>query len=179
MPERRRPGVGGAGAHEMVDADAGADGGLGEDADLEEWVLVGNVGLDTLFEGEDSEVLRKCVCARVACRRAITRVLSLARCLCRIRSLPLSLPRPLSRTRAVSLSLSRPRPPARSLPRALSPCSSVWAALVSLRALLCGLRWFVHLQCAPRRLERFVRGIEARLEMSTPMQVGRAHDRVE
>ena len=141
MPERRRPGVGGAGAHEMVDADAGADGGLGEDADLEEWVLVGNVGLDTLFEGEDSEVLRKCVCARVACRRAITRVLSLARCLCRIRSLPLSLPRPLSRTRAVSLSLSPS--PARSLApaRALSvlvcvgcvgfsPCSSVWAALV-------------------------------------------------
>ena len=27
----------------------------------EEWVLVGNVGMDELFDGEDNEVLEKCV----------------------------------------------------------------------------------------------------------------------
>jgi hypothetical protein len=32
-----------------------------EENEEEEWVLVGNVGLDELLEGEDSEVLEKCV----------------------------------------------------------------------------------------------------------------------
>ena len=32
-----------------------------EENEEEEWVLVGNVGLDELFDGEDSEVLEKCV----------------------------------------------------------------------------------------------------------------------
>ena len=32
-----------------------------EESEEEEWVIVGNVGLDELFEGEDSEVLEKCV----------------------------------------------------------------------------------------------------------------------
>ena len=32
-----------------------------EENEEEEWVLVGNAGLDELLEGEDSEVLEKCV----------------------------------------------------------------------------------------------------------------------
>ena len=32
-----------------------------EESEEEEWVIVGNVGLDELLEGEDSEVLEKCV----------------------------------------------------------------------------------------------------------------------